>query len=122
MVAAESLRGDLADAGAVFIDIIDFGDGAGLVVAKYPNEAAMEAAGAIAQAAFGKMVQAGVIDPASIKPKTGAVAISYVQDRRSNRTSRIGLLAMTSIRFAADAKRHRRDSQSVHHQHKSFRN
>lgn len=75
MVAAEGLRGDLADAGAVFIDIID---GAGLVVAKYPNEAAMEAAGAIAQAAFGKMVQAGVIDPASIKPKTGAVAISYM--------------------------------------------
>jgi len=78
MVAAEGLRGDLADAGAVFIDIIDFGDGTGLVVAKYPNEAAMEAAGAIAQAAFGKMVQAGVIDPASIKPKTGAVAISYM--------------------------------------------
>ena len=77
MVAAEDLREDLASAGAHFIDIVDFGDGNGLVVAKYADEAAMEASGPLAQASFGKMVQAGVIDGASIKPRSGTVAISY---------------------------------------------
>lgn len=74
--AAEALRGDIAAAGALFIDIVDVGGSAGLVVAKYADEASMEAAGSIAQASFGKMVQAGVIDGASIKPRTGTVAMS----------------------------------------------
>ncbi|MEO1115759.1 MAG: hypothetical protein AAFY05_25670, partial [Pseudomonadota bacterium] len=77
MIAAEDLRGDLAAAGALFIDIVDFGDGTGLVVAKYSDEAAMDASAALAKASFGKMVQAGVINGASIRPRSGAVAISY---------------------------------------------
>lgn len=77
MVAAEDLRADLAEAGAIFIDIVDLGDGTGLVVAKYGDEAAMDASAGLAKASFGKMVQAGVINGASIKPRSGSVAISY---------------------------------------------
>lgn len=75
-IAAEDLRNDLAESGALFIDIVDLGEGTGLVVAKYADGAAMEAAAPLAKASFGKMVQAGVIDGASIKPRSGAVAIS----------------------------------------------
>jgi len=75
-VAAEDLRDDLAESGAIFIDIVDLGEGTGLVVAKYSDEAAMDAAAPLAKASFGKMVQAGVIDGSSIKPRSGSVAIT----------------------------------------------
>ena len=72
----ESLRSTLQTANADFIDVVDYGNGKGVVIAKYANEAAMEAASEIAQNAFGQMVEAGLIEADSIHPHMGNVAFS----------------------------------------------
>ena len=74
---AESMRDVLKDAGADFIDLVSYGDGECVVVAKYPNQAAMDAATETAKQAFGKMVEAGAINGASIQPQTGEVFMSF---------------------------------------------
>ena len=74
---AETMRGVLEGVGADFIDLVSCGDGDGVVVAKYPNQAAMDAATETAKQAFGKMVEAGAIDGASIQPQTGEVIMSF---------------------------------------------
>ncbi|MEM7171946.1 MAG: hypothetical protein AAF530_17385 [Pseudomonadota bacterium] len=74
---AESLREDIAVAGAIFIDVVSMGENKGLVIAKYENQAAMEAAIKAAKKAFGKMIEAGVVDGASINAQTGDVVITY---------------------------------------------
>ncbi len=74
---AESMRDVLEGAGADFIDLVSCGDGEGVVVAKYSNQAAMDAATETAKQAFGKMVEAGAIDGASIQPQTGEVIMSF---------------------------------------------
>ena len=75
--ASESLRELISSANSEFIDIVDMGDGNGLVIAKYADEAAMEAATEVAQNAFGQMVKAGNINGDSIKPASGKVVSSF---------------------------------------------
>ena len=73
----ESLRSILESANADFIDIVSYGNGKGVVIAKYPDQAAMDAASSMAQQAFGQMIEAGLIDADSIHPHTGEVVGSF---------------------------------------------
>jgi len=73
----ETLREVIAGAGADFIDIVSLGDGKGLVIAKYATQATMEAASEVAKQAFGKMIEAGVVNGDSIGVQTGEVILSY---------------------------------------------
>ncbi len=71
------LREDIAADGAEFIDIVALGDDRGLVIAKYSNQAIMEAPTDINQAAFGKMIAAGIINRDSISGRFGAVDFTF---------------------------------------------
>ena len=73
---AEDARDEVAAAGADFIDIAADADGNGVVVAKYPDAATMEAATAIAQKVFGQMVAEGVMNGDSISIWSGEVVNS----------------------------------------------
>ena len=75
--ASESIRGLIESTNAEFIDIVDMGDGNGLVIAKYADEAAMEAATETARSAFGELVQSGDINGDSIQPASGSVINSF---------------------------------------------
>ena len=75
--ASESIRSLVESTSAAFIDIVDMGDGNGLVIAKYADEASMAAATETAQQAFGQMVQSGDINGDSIKPSAGTVVNSF---------------------------------------------
>jgi hypothetical protein len=48
-----------------------------MVIAKYRDQATMETASAVAKQAFGKLIEAGVVDGASISARTGSVMISF---------------------------------------------
>ncbi|MFT5276160.1 MAG: hypothetical protein ACI9J2_002704 [Saprospiraceae bacterium] len=74
---AESLRSELEGAGADFIDLVSYGNGKGVVLAKYPDQATMDAATETAKMAFGKMIDAGVVDGDAIHPHTGEVFNSF---------------------------------------------
>ena len=74
---SEGMRSTLESAGAEFIDIVDYGNGKGVVIAKYASQEAMDAATEIAQNAFGQMVAEGAIDGDSIHPHTGVVVNSF---------------------------------------------
>ena len=74
---SEDMREALEGVGADFIDIVSYGNGKGVVIAKYPDEATMEAASDVARKAFGKMIAAGAIDGDSVHPHTGEVLISF---------------------------------------------
>ena len=73
----ESLREIIAGAGAEFIDIVDLEGGKGMVVAKYARSAAMETAGPVSKQAFGKMIEAGVVNGDSIAVQTGEAVLSF---------------------------------------------
>jgi hypothetical protein len=73
----ETLRDVLAGAGAYFIDIVSLGDGKGMVIAKYATQAAMEASSELAKQAFGKMIEAGVVNGDSIGAQSGEVILSF---------------------------------------------
>ncbi|GAA0412843.1 hypothetical protein GCM10009133_21510 [Cocleimonas flava] len=70
---AEGLRGDLEGAGADFIDFVSYGNGKGVVLAKYPDQATADAASDTAKMMFDKMVEAGVVDGDAIHPHAGEV-------------------------------------------------
>ncbi len=74
---AEGLRSELEDAGADFIDFVSYGNGKGVVLARYPDQAAMDAASDTVKLAFAKMVEAGVLDEDAIHPHTGEVFNSF---------------------------------------------
>ena len=74
---AESMRSQLENIGAEFIDVVDYGNGKGVVLAKYPDQATMDAASDTANATFGKMIEAGVIDGDSVHPHVGEVMQSF---------------------------------------------
>ena len=74
---ADSMRTVLEGVGADFIDIVSYGNGKGVVLAKYPDQATMEAASETAKQAFGKMIEAGVVDGDAIHPHTGEVIKSF---------------------------------------------
>ena len=73
----ETLREVIAGAGADFIDIVSLGDGKGVVIAKYASQAKMEAASEVPKQAFGKMIEAGVVNGDSISVQAGEVILSY---------------------------------------------
>tara|TARA_Y100001934_G_C12323505_1_gene761313 strand:+ start:445 stop:690 length:246 start_codon:yes stop_codon:yes gene_type:complete len=70
---AEEVRDEVSAVGADFIDISADADGNGVVIAKYPDEATMEAATATAQKVFGQMVAEDAMDGDSISIWTGDV-------------------------------------------------
>jgi len=74
---AENLREDVAAAGAEFIDVISVGDGKCIVIAKFANQAQMEASTEINNAAFGKMIAAGLVNADSIIRRSGEVVFSF---------------------------------------------
>ena len=73
----ESMRATLEGVGAVYIDLVSYGNGKGVVIAKYPDQASMDAATDTARQAFADMVEAGLIDGDSIHPHTGDVFASF---------------------------------------------
>jgi predicted aldo/keto reductase-like oxidoreductase len=73
----ENMRDKLEGTGADYIDIVSYGNGKGVVIAKYPDQATMESASDTANKAFADMIEAGVIDGDSIHPHTGEVLNSF---------------------------------------------
>jgi hypothetical protein len=69
----ENYRDELAGVGANFIDLVSYGNGKGVVIAKYPDRATMEAASETAKQIFGKMIEAGLVDGDSVHPHSGEV-------------------------------------------------
>ena len=53
----ENMRDVLQGIGADFIDLISYGNGKGVVIAKYPDQAAMDAASDAASKAFSDMIR-----------------------------------------------------------------
>ena len=74
---AETMRDEIEGIGAEFIDLVSYGNGKGVVIAKYPDEATMDAASELAKQAFGKMIEEGVVDGDSVHPHTGTVFKSF---------------------------------------------
>ena len=74
---AESVRGELTGVGADFIDFVSYGNGKGVVLARYPDQATMDAAADTVKMAFGKMIEAGVVDGEAIHPHAGEVFNSF---------------------------------------------
>jgi hypothetical protein len=75
--ATENMRGVLEGVGADFIDLISYGNGKGVVIAKYPDQATMDGASSVASKAFADMMSAGVIDADSVHPHVGEVFNSF---------------------------------------------
>jgi len=73
---AEFMQDVLEALGAGLIDIASDGEGNGLVIARYPDKAAMDAATPIAKQAFGRMIEGGAVDEGSIEPWIGDVIMS----------------------------------------------
>ncbi len=73
----EALREAVEAAGAESVDVVSVGEGKGMVVAKYPTQAMMDAAIDINKEAFGKMIVAGVVKTGSIGGKSGDVVLSF---------------------------------------------
>ena len=59
---AEGLRSDLEGVGADSIDMVSYGNGKGVVLARYPDQETMDAAADTIKMVFGKMIEAGVVD------------------------------------------------------------
>ena len=74
---AERMRSEIEGIGADFIDLVSYGNGKGVVIAKYPDQATMDAASETAKQAFGKMIEEGVVDEGSVHPHTGNVFKSF---------------------------------------------
>lgn len=74
---AEGLRSDLEDMGAQSLDLVSYGNGKGVVLARYPDQATLDAASDTAKMMFDKMVEAGVVDGDAIHPHMGEVFNSF---------------------------------------------
>jgi len=81
MGKVEEITNNMRDAiegiGADFIDVVSYGNGKGVVIAKYPDQAAMDAATDTARKVFADMIDAGVVDGDSVHPHTGEVINSF---------------------------------------------
>ncbi|MCG6889896.1 MAG: hypothetical protein LJE92_09935 [Gammaproteobacteria bacterium] len=75
--STEKMRDLLAGIGAEFIDLVSYGNGKGVVIARYPDQAKMDAAADTARKVFADMIAAGVIDGDSVHPHTGEVFNSF---------------------------------------------
>lgn len=75
--SSENIREVLEGIGAEFIDLVSYGNGKGVVLAKYPDQATMEAATETARKVFADMIEAGIIEADSIHPHAGEVVNSF---------------------------------------------
>jgi hypothetical protein len=73
----ENMRDTIAGLGAEFIDMVSYGNGKGVVIARYPDQATMDAAADKARNVFADLIAAGVIDGDSVHPHTGEVFNSF---------------------------------------------
>ena len=73
----ESKRKVIEGLGAVQLDIISYGNGKGVVIAKYPDQATMDAASEVAKDIFAGMIEAGIVDGDSVHPHMGDVINSF---------------------------------------------
>ena len=76
IASVNASRDELASVGADFIDITADSEGNGVVIAKYPDEATMEAATATAKKVIGQMIADGLMEGSSIDIWTGDVVNS----------------------------------------------
>ena len=74
---SESMRATIESTGCDFIDLVSYGNGKGVVLAKYPDQATMDAATETAQKVFAALIEAGAVDEDSIHPHTGEVFNSF---------------------------------------------
>jgi len=74
---SHGLQNELDALGAEFIDIVSYGNGKGVVLAKYSNQEAMDAAADGAKSIFGKLIEAGLVDGDAIHPHAGEVINSF---------------------------------------------
>ena len=74
---SETMRGQLESIGADFIDLVSYGNGKGVVIARYPDQETLDAATEIAKQAFSKMIEAGVVDGDTVHAHTGEVFQSF---------------------------------------------
>ena len=74
---AETMRPTLENLGAIFIDMVSYENGKGVVIAKYPDQATMDRASEAAKNAFVTLIGAGAVDGDSVHPHTGKVLLSF---------------------------------------------
>lgn len=74
---AEERSAVLKGPGTEFIDLTSYGTGKGVVIARYPDQAAMDAAAETAKKVFGEMIAAGAVEEDSVHPHTGDVFKSF---------------------------------------------
>jgi hypothetical protein len=73
----ENSRDVLEGIGADFIDLVSYGNGKGVVIAKYPDHATMESATDAAKQLFSQMIEDGFIEADSVHPHIGEVFKSF---------------------------------------------
>ena len=73
----ETMRNTLEGLGAEFIDLVSYGNGKGVVIAKYPDQAAFDAASETAGKVFAEMIEAGIVEKDSAHPHAGEVFRSF---------------------------------------------
>jgi hypothetical protein len=73
----EAMRKTLEGIGADFIDLVSYGNGKGVVIAKYPDQAAFDAASGTASKVFADMIEAGIVEKDSVHPHAGEVFNSF---------------------------------------------
>ncbi len=73
----KGMRDLLESIGAEFVDVVSDGRGTGMVIAKYRDNGAMEAATSTAQKVFGKQIDEGIIDETSLDIWSGEIVISF---------------------------------------------
>ena len=73
----EKMRDTLEGLGADHIDLVSYGNGKGVVIARYPDQATMDAAADTAKNAFAGMIEAGLVDGDSVHPHAGVVFNSF---------------------------------------------
>jgi len=72
-----SMRDEIEGVGADFIDLVSYGNGKGVVIARYADQAAMDAATDTAKKVFANLIEAGAVDGDSVHPHTGEVINSF---------------------------------------------
>lgn len=74
---AEKMRDTIGGLGADHIDLVSYGNGKGVVIARYPDQATMDAAADTAKSVFAGMIEAGLVDGDSVHPHAGVVFNSF---------------------------------------------
>jgi hypothetical protein len=73
----ENMRDTLKGVDADFIDLVSYGNGKGVVIAKYPDQAAFDAASVTAGKVFAELIEAGIVEKDSVHPHAGEVFKSF---------------------------------------------